>query len=219
MDQSISNTTLFLNIGGVFLSNGWGHESRKLAAETIHLNQEEMESHHPLNMENQKEGKLTLSEYLNRVVFYEKRSFTPDQFREFMFRQSTPNGKIMEFIKLLKEQYKLKIAVINNEGRILNQYLIKKFQLSQFVDFFISSCFVHHQNPDTDIFRLALDISEDHAEKAVYIEDLQTFVDVARSMGIKSVRNKNFLPTSEVLTTLGLMFAEKNENLPIYAEC
>jgi len=197
-------TTLFLDIGGVMLSNGWGHESRQLAAETFNLNPDEMEDRHHLNMATHEEGKLTLSEYLNRVVFYEKRSFSPDQFREFMFKQTTPNIDMIEFIRQLKEQYKLKIAVVNNEGRVLNEYRIKKFQLNQFVDFFISSCFVHYRKPDTDIFRLALDIVQVPAEQVVYIEDLQMFVDVARGMGIQSIRHKNQLETSEVLATLGL---------------
>ncbi len=204
MDQSIPTSTLFLDIGAVLLSNGWGHESRKLAAETFQVNEKEMESGFLINKVKQDEGKLTLSEYLNRVVFYEKRSSTPDQFSEFMFRRSTPNGKMLEFIKQLKEHYKLKIAVINNEGRVLNEYRIKKFKLSQFVDFFISSCFVHFHNPETDIFRLALDIGDVPTEKAVYVEDLQGFVDVANSMGIKSVRHQNYLSTSEVLATLDL---------------
>ncbi|HEY3372784.1 MAG TPA: HAD-IA family hydrolase [Prolixibacteraceae bacterium] len=204
MDQTIPITTLFLDIGGVLLSNGWGHESRKLAAETFHLDEEEMEYRHRFNVVKHEEGNLTLSEYLNRVVFYEKRSFTPDQFKEFMFKQSTPNGKMIEFIKQLKEQYKLKIAVINNEGRVLNEYRIRKFQLSQFVDYFISSCFVHFRKPDTDIFRLALDVTQVSAEQAVYIEDLQSFVDVARTLGIKSIPHKNNLATTEVLATLGL---------------
>ena len=204
MDQLIPITTLFLDIGGVLLSNGWGHESRKLAAETFDLNEEEMESRHRLNMVRHEEGKLTLSEYLNRVVFYTKRSFTPDQFSEFMLTRSIPNGKMIEFIKQLKEQYKLKIAVINNEGRVLNEYRIKKFQLNQFVDFFIASCFVHSRKPDTDIFQLALDVAKVPAEQAVYIEDLQSFVNVARRMGIKSVRHINYLSTSDVLATLGL---------------
>ncbi len=91
-------TTLFLDIGGVLLSNDWGHESRKLAAETFHLKPVEIEGRHSLNMVTHEEGKLTLSEYLNRVIFYENRSFTPDQFGEFMFRQTTPNGEIIEFI-------------------------------------------------------------------------------------------------------------------------
>jgi putative hydrolase of the HAD superfamily len=33
MNKSIPITTMFLDIGGVMLSNGWGHESRKSAAE------------------------------------------------------------------------------------------------------------------------------------------------------------------------------------------
>lgn len=211
MQNSIPVTTLFLDIGGVILSNGWGHESRKLAAETFHLNPDEMEDRHHINMATHEEGKLTLSEYLNRVVFYKKRSFTPDQFREFMFTQTTPNTEMIEFIKQLKEQYKLKIAVVNNEGRVLNEYRIKKFQLIQFVDFFISSCFVHLRKPDTDIFRLALDIAQVPAEQVVYIEDLQMFVDVARSMGIRSIQHKNYLSTSEVLANMGLKIGQKKE--------
>ena len=207
MEHSIPVTALFLDIGGVLLSNGWGHESRKLAAETFHLNPVEMEERHGLNMVTHVEGKLTLSEYLNRVIFYEKRSFTPDQFREFMFRQTTPNVEMIEFIKQLKEQYKLKIAAINNEGRVLNEYRIRKFQLTQFIDFFISSCFVHYRKPDTDIFRLALDIAQISAEQAVYIEDIQMFVDVARSLGIQSIQHKNYLSTSEILNTMGLKIA------------
>lgn len=207
MGNTTQITTLFLDIGGVMLSNGWGHESRKLAAETFKLNTDEMEERHRINVATHEEGKLTLSEYLNRVVFYEKRSFTPDQFREFMFTQTTPNVEMIEFIKQLKEQYKLKIAVVNNEGRVLNEYRIRKFKLNQFVDFFISSCFVHYRKPDTDIFHLALDVAQVPVEQVVYIEYLQMFVDVAQGMGIQSIRHKNYLSTSEVLATMGLKIA------------
>ena len=190
MYNSIPVTTLFLDIGGVMLSNGWGHVSRKLAAETFHLNYDDMQSRHKLTMVTYELGKLTLHEYLKRVVFYEKRDFTPDQFRDFMFTQTTPYMEMIEYIKQLKEKYKLKIAVINNEGRELNDYRIMKFQLNSFADFFISSCFVHLRKPDADIFRLALDIAQVRAEHAVYIEDLQMFVDVAGDLGIQCIRLK-----------------------------
>ena len=36
------------------------------------------------------EGKLTLQEYLARVVLYQKRPFTRVQFQRFMFAQSKP---------------------------------------------------------------------------------------------------------------------------------
>jgi putative hydrolase of the HAD superfamily len=204
MDKTTPITTLFLDIGGVMLSNGWGHESRKLAANVFNLNFSDMDDRHHLTMVTLEEGKLTLNEYLKRVVFYQKRSFTPIQFREFMFTQSTPHIEMIELIRRLKEKYQLKIAVINNEGRELNEYRIEKFQLNQFVDFFISSCFVHFRKPDEDIFRIALDIAQVPAEQVLYIEDMQMFVDVARDLGIRSIQHKNYLSTSNVLADMGL---------------
>ncbi|MGB8358162.1 MAG: HAD hydrolase-like protein [Bacteroidales bacterium] len=204
MKKIIPVTTLFLDIGGVILTNGWGHESRRLAAEKFNLNLSEFENRHHLTFVTYEEGKLTLKEYLNRVVFYQKRTFTPDQFRDFMFAQSTPFTKMIEFILKLKEQNRLKIAVVNNEARELNEHRIKKFHLNRFVDFYISSCFVHFRKPDADIFRIALDIAQIPAEHVVYIENTQMFVDVARDLGIRSIYHKNYLSTSAELDTMGL---------------
>lgn len=204
MNKMAPITTLFLDIGGVMLSNGWGHESRKLAADVFNLNFSDMDDRHHLTMVTLEEGKLTLNEYLKRVVFYEKRSFTPVQFRDFMFAQSTPHVEMIELVRQLKQKYQLKIAVVNNEGRELNEYRIRKFQLNQFVDFFISSCFVHFRKPDEDIFRVALDIAQVSAEQVVYIEDMQMFVDVAMDLGIRSIQHKSYLSTSEALASMGL---------------
>jgi putative hydrolase of the HAD superfamily len=202
--RSIPAKTLFLDIGGVLLSNGWGHQSRILAAQSFHLEYTEMEERHQLNMVTYEEGKMTLTEYLNRVVFYRSRPFTPDQFQEFMFAQSTPHPEMIEFIRSLKEKHRLKIIVVNNEGRELNEYRIKKFRLDQFVDCFLSSCYVHFRKPDTDIFLLALDIAQVPAKKVIYIEDTAMFVDVASDLGIRGIKHKDMVATSKKLATLGL---------------
>lgn len=112
--------------------------------------------------------------------------------------------EMIELMQQLQEQYRLKIAVINNEGRELNEYRINKFQLNRFVDFFISSCFVHFRKPDADIFRLALDISQVQAKHAVYIEDMPQFADIASNLGIRSIQHKNYLSTSAALAAMGL---------------
>ena len=204
MKKLIPVTTLFLDIGGVMLSNGWGHESRRAAAHVFNLDYDEMEELHHVIQITYEEGKITLNEYLKRVVFYQKRSFTIGQFREFMFSQSTPNIEMIEYIRQLKDQYNLKIAVVNNEGRELNEHRIMKFKLNQFVDFFISSCFVHFRKPDADIFRIALDIAQVPVQHVVYIEDMQMFVDVAVDLGIRSIHHKNYLSTSSELAIMGL---------------
>ena len=98
MKRPIPITTLFLDIGGVLLTNGWDHLARKRAATNFKLNLAEMEDRHHLTFDTYEEGKLTLAEYLDRVVFYQRRVFSRDQFRRFMFAQSKPFPKMIELI-------------------------------------------------------------------------------------------------------------------------
>lgn len=204
MNNSNLITTLFLDIGDVLLSNGWGHESRQAAAKAFDLDYGEMQSRHKLLMATFEEGKLTLSEYLDKVIFYKERPFTPEKFQEFMFAQTTSDKEMIELMRRLKEKYHLKIAVVNNEARELNDFRINKFQLNQFVDFFISSCFVHIRKPDADIFRIALDIAHVLPENVLYIDDTQMFVDIARNIGIRSITHLDYTSTLAELSSIGL---------------
>lgn len=191
--QNKSNiTTLFLDIGGVLLSDGWGHEFRHLAAEIFHVDAAELEDRHEIMFDTFEEGRITLSEYLQRVVFYKKRDFTPDQFRGFMFSLTTPHPEMIALVKKLKTLYRLKIVAVSNEARELNLYRIHTFKLNSFIDFFISSCYVHIRKPDEKIFRTALDLAQVSAEDVVFIDDVQMFTDVASDMGIKSIHHRDW---------------------------
>jgi putative hydrolase of the HAD superfamily len=201
-------THLFVDIGGVLLTDGWVHRSRKLAAKTFNLNLEEMEIRHNQAFDTYELGKLTMEEYLSWVVFYEKRQFTPAQFRKFMFDQSKPYHKMIELIQRLKSRYGLKIIVLSNEVRELNSYRIRKFKLDGFVDFFISSCFVQLRKPDLDIFRLALDIAQAPARQVVYIENTPMFVRIAEGLGIRSILHTDYKSTCAKLSAFGLKVVE-----------
>jgi putative hydrolase of the HAD superfamily len=204
MKRSTEITTLFLDIGGVLLTNGWDHHARKRAATNFKLDLAEMEDRHHLTFETYEEGKLTLAEYLGRVVFYQKRPFTLAQFRRFMFAQSKPYPEMIELVAQLKARHGLKIAVVSNEARELNAYRIRKFKLDGLVDAFISSCFVHVRKPDADIFRLALDIAQAPAQQVVYIENTPMFVEVAQGLGIQGIYHQGLETTRSALETLGL---------------
>lgn len=198
-------STLFLDIGGVLLTDGWGRKSREQAAEKFKLDPAEMDARHNLTFDTYELGKLTLDDYLHRTVFYEKRSFTKKQFRDFMFSQSKPFPDMINYITELKQKYGLKIAVVSNEGRELNAYRIEKYRLADFVDFFISSCFVHFRKPDADIFRIALDIAHVDAGEVFYIEDRPMFVSIAKMLGINSFRHEDCKTTTEKLKSFGLI--------------
>lgn len=196
--------TLFIDIGGVLLTDGWNKKSRKLAAKKFNLDFSEMEERHCQTFDTYELGKLDLAGYLQRTVFYQKRSFTRAEFQEFMFSQSKPHPKMLELICQLKTRYELKIVVVSNEAFELNAYRIKKFKLSSFVDFFISSCFVHLRKPDIDIFKMALNIAQAPAHQVIYIENTLMFVTIAESLGITSIHHTDYRSTCEQLAKLGL---------------
>ena len=203
MKRSAEIRTLFLDIGGVLLTDGWDHHARKRAAKHFKLEWAEMEERHGLTFDTYEEGKLTLEEYLGRVVFYQKRPFTRDRFRRFMFAQSKPYPEMIELAAQLKARYGLKIAVVSNEARELNAYRIHKFKLDGLVDSFISSCFVHVRKPDAEIFRLALDIAQAPAGQVVYIENTPMFVQIAEGLGIRSILHTDYRSTCAKLASLG----------------
>ncbi len=204
MNEENHISTLFLDIGGVLLTDGWDRNSRKMAAKTFKLDHDDMEERHHLNFETYELGKMTLDKYLDRVIFYQNRNFSADEFKTFMYQQSQSYPKMIELIIHLKKEYGLKTAVVSNEGRELNEYRIKKFKLSDFIDFFISSSIVNLRKPDTDIFSLALDIAQVNAGESIYIDNQPIFVEIAEGFGMKGICHTDYGSTSTKLQAFGL---------------
>ena len=91
-------TTLFVDIGGVLLTNGWDRNARRAAAEHFQLDYGEMDERHHLTFDTYEEGKLSLDEYLARLVFYKPRAFALDDFKTFMFAQSQPYPAMLDLM-------------------------------------------------------------------------------------------------------------------------
>jgi putative hydrolase of the HAD superfamily len=197
-------TTLFLDIGGVLLTNGWDQTIRTGAADKFGLDSNEMNERHHLTFDTYEEGKLSLDEYLDRVIFYKERSFSREDFKEFMYAQSQPFPEMIGLIRRLKNQYGLRVAAVSNEGRELTVYRVQQFKLGTFVDFFVSSCFVHYRKPDADIYRIALDIAQVRPDEVVYVDDRAMFVEVAQGLGIQGIIHRDCQSTQKALETLGL---------------
>jgi putative hydrolase of the HAD superfamily len=68
MKKSAPIKTLFVDIGGVLLTNGWDHHARRRAVKHFKLDWAEMEERHGLNFETHEEDKITFKEYLDRVL-------------------------------------------------------------------------------------------------------------------------------------------------------
>ena len=206
--SSTTITHLFLDIGNVLLTNGWDRHCRQAAAQKFGLDLEDLNDRHKMSFDTFEAGKLSLETYLNQVVFYQERSFTRDDFKEFMFAQSKPKVEMINLVSGLKGKYRLKTAAISNEGRELTVHRIKKFDLTDCIDYFVSSCFVHFRKPDVDMYRIALDISQADPARSVYIDDRALFVEIAQSLGLHGIQHTDFEATRNTLKDLGLALEE-----------
>jgi putative hydrolase of the HAD superfamily len=195
---------LFVDIGGVLLTNGWDLAARQRAVAAFHLDGPAYEELHQQAFSVHEEGRLSLDDYLDRAVFCKRRPFTRDQFRRFMFSQSQPCPGMMGMMSALKRRHRLKIAVLSNEGRELNAHRIRAFKLDALADLFVSSCFVGLRKPDPALFRLAVDLAQTPVERIVYLENTPMFVRAAKMQGIRSILHKDLGSTRAALSAAGL---------------
>ncbi|HEV7622043.1 MAG TPA: HAD-IA family hydrolase [Flavisolibacter sp.] len=192
---------IFFDIGGVFLSNGWGHESRQKAAELFGFDYAEMNVLHEFIFNIYEIGKINLDEYLEITVFNKPREFTKEDFKAFMFAQSVELPDFLQWVINWKRSNngKFRIISINNEGKELNDYRVKKFKLHQCFDAFISSCEVGMRKPDPGIFQLAMGVAQASPEECYYFDDRPMLVESAKKLGIVGFHHTGFDTTKTIL--------------------
>ncbi|MGV9002790.1 HAD family hydrolase [Flavobacterium sp.] len=199
MNKNLSKV-IFCDIGGVLLTDGWGHVARQAAAKEFNLDYLSMDILHNFIFNTYEIGKISLDNYLNTVVFNQQRDFTKEEFKEFMFQQSAELPNMLQWLKEWKKNNpQIRIISINNEPKELNDYRRKKFRLHDCFDAFISSCKVNMRKPDPGIYQLALAIAHIAPEQCIYFDDRPMLVKQAEKYGIKSYRHQIFSETKKII--------------------
>ena len=121
-----------------------------------------------------------------------------------MFAQSKPIPEMIDLIRSPKIKYGLTVAAVSNEGRELTIFRLNNFGLTEFIDFFICSSFVHLRKPDKDIYKMAMDVGQAKPEQTIYIDDRELYIEVAESMGIKAIHHTDINKTQKILSEYGL---------------
>lgn len=190
-------TTLFLDIGGVLLTNGWDRKIRKEIITHFSLEEDEFLDRHNLIFDTYEIGKLTFEEYLENVIFYRARNFSLENIKDFAFNAAHSFAEMIAYVKELKEKHGWKIGAVTNEGQGLIENRINKFALKDFIDFFVISSHVGLRKPDKDIYRLALAIAQSQPQEVLYIEDRNLLVEQAKSLGIEAICHINATQTKK----------------------
>jgi putative hydrolase of the HAD superfamily len=197
-------TTLFFDVGGVILTNGWDSAARHAAMSKFQLDAAEFEARHELANPAWERGEITLEEYLARTVFYRERTFSPKEFEDFMYAQSQALPESLEFVRGMARSGRYFMAVISNESAEINAYRIQKFGLREIFVAFFSSCYVGIQKPDSRIFRMALDVTQRGADECIFVDDRAENVAGARKVAMNTIQFQNISQVSAELKNLGV---------------
>jgi putative hydrolase of the HAD superfamily len=180
-------TTIFFDIGGVLLTDGWGHDSRRAAAVQFGLDWDDFTDRHEKVAHLIETNRLTLEHYLDRVIFCRPRSFSRDEFRAFVFAQSQPKPESLEIARQLAGLKRYFLATLNNEILELNRFRIQHFDLVNCFTVFFSSCFLGLRKPDEAIYRAVLEIMQRAPDQCVFIDDREVNLECPRELGLRTI--------------------------------
>jgi len=182
---------IFFDIGGVLGSNGWDHEQRERAIQHFDLNPEDFEWRHTEVVSEFEEGRITLDEYLDIAVFHTARSFSREEFTEFMRSQSVPDEATIGIARRLSRHAGLTLMTMNNESEELNRYRIEKFGISQIFEAFLSSCWLGVRKPLRRFYHRGLGIADADASTSLFIDDRQQNLLSATTVGLNVIHFKS----------------------------
>lgn len=197
-------TSIFFDIGGVLLTDGWGHDSRRAAAEKFGLDWDEYSDRHEKVAHAIEINRITLERYLDRAIFYRPRPFTRDEFRDFIFAQSQPKPDSLRVAEELAESRRYFMATLNNEILELNVYRIEKFGLRRCFPDFFSSCFLGLRKPDEAIYRMVLQVTQRTPEECIFIDDREVNLECPRELGMNTILFKDAAQLRTELASQGV---------------
>jgi putative hydrolase of the HAD superfamily len=200
-------TAIFCDIGGVILTNGWDLAARREAAAKFTLDAVDFEERHELANPSFEVGRATLDQYLERTVFYCKRTFSPEDFKSFMYSRSSELPEGRAFVDRLAKSKNFLTAAINNEGAEINDYRIERFALRRTFASFFSSCYVGMRKPNAPIYELALKVTQRSPEECIFVDDRAVNAETAQKVGMGAIVYKDPRQLAQELSARGIEVA------------
>lgn len=180
---------ILFDVGGVLLTNGWDRGERVAAIAHFALNDAEFERLHTAAYDAWERGTIDLASYLDQTVFTEPRTFTQEEFFQFMLTGSKKlPDSALGILSELAASGKYLLGALNNEAREPNEYRFEHFGLSRYLEFRFSSCYLGLRKPESAIFLKALDLLNRDAEEVLFIDDRAENMAAACAVGMDGIQ-------------------------------
>ena len=182
--------TIFWDVGGVILTNGWDRLQRTRVLGRLGVDLAGYEEMHARANYYWERGLITAEDFFTQTVLRQnpRLNLTFD----ILWPQVCAESKVLhagclDLLSQLKQASKWRLATLNNESRELNEYRLDNFKLRSLFDYFICSGYVHEMKPASAIFESAIDISGFPARSALFIDDKVENCKAAEAAGMHSI--------------------------------
>jgi putative hydrolase of the HAD superfamily len=197
---------ILFDVGGVLLTNGWDHKERRAAVERFHLDAQELETRHAKAADAWERGESSLDQYLDQAIFYEPRSFSREEFFDFMLEQSQLlKDGAMEILKEISASNGCMVGALNNEARETNEFRFGKFDLRRYFKVALSSCYMGLRKPEPAMYRRALDILGTPPQRILFIDDREENVAGGAAAGMTAIQFKGEMALRMELGRMGVV--------------
>jgi len=198
--------TIFWDIGGVLLTNGWDRYQRARVLAPLGVDLDDYEPRHEAANYFWERGFMTAREFFARTVFdTAPREFTfSDLWVQVCGESRILHKQSFDILQSIRSSGRYKLATLNNESTELNEYRMDAFGLRGCFDFFVCSGSVHEMKPLADIYRAAILISGQPASTAVFIDDKQENIDAALAHGMQGICFESPAQLGRELSRLGI---------------
>lgn len=208
--------TIFWDIGGVLLTNGWDVGQRARVLSELGVDVADYESRHDAANFFWERGLSTHHEFFQKTVFRvagfseaKPRRFSFEELWERVCAESRMlDPRTFALLARLADSKHYRMATLNNESRELNAFRLDAFDLRRYFDYFICSGYVHEMKPHAGIYRAAIDISGQRAETSLLIDDKVENCDAARVHGMRAIVFESAAQLEEELAAHGVEVRE-----------
>jgi putative hydrolase of the HAD superfamily len=199
--------TIFWDIGGVILTNGWDRSQRTRVLGRLGVDLVAYEQMHDRANYYWERGLITAEDFFLQTVLRPnpRLHLTFD----ILWPQVCAESKVLhpdclDLLAALRQSGRWRLATLNNESRELNEYRLDNFKLRCLFDYFICSGYVHEMKPALGIFETAIGVSGFPPHTALFIDDKQENCDAAATLGINTICFQSSAQLREELTNYGI---------------
>ncbi len=182
--------TIFWDLGGVLLTNGWDVHQRAHVLSSLGVNLPAYEAVHDIYNYFWERGLASAQDFFRDTVLL------PNPQLQLTFDQLWPlvcaESKILhpecfDILAALQASGRYRLATLNNESRELNAHRLDAFDLRRFFSYFLCSGYLHEMKPAPGFYRYAIEISGLPPSSALFIDDKDENCAAARALGMQTI--------------------------------